>query len=40
MRVNVANEKDRGFKRNSEMLAARLLLRIFECFNEEADDYL
>jgi hypothetical protein len=33
--VGVANEEDKGFKRHSEMLAARPLNRIFECFLEE-----
>ena len=33
----VANEEDRGFKRHDELLAARPLNRIFECFLEEGD---
>lgn len=33
--MGVANEEDAGFKRHSEMLAARPLNRIFECFLEE-----
>jgi hypothetical protein len=36
--MDVANEEDKGFKRHSEMLAARPLNRVFECFNEELDD--
>jgi hypothetical protein len=35
---NIASEEDRGFKRHSEMLAARPLNRIMECFCEEADN--
>lgn len=35
--VGCANEEDAGFKRNSEMLAARPLNRVMECFCEEAD---
>lgn len=34
---NIASDEDRGFKRHSEMLAARPLNRIMECFCEEAD---
>jgi hypothetical protein len=34
---NIASEEDRGFKRHSEMLAARPLNRIFECLLEEED---
>lgn len=33
--MGVANEEDKGFKRHSEMLAARPLNRVFECFCEE-----
>lgn len=35
---NLASEEDAGFKRHSEMLAARPLNRIFECYCEEADN--
>lgn len=35
--LGCANEEDRGFKRYSEMLAARPLNRIFECFREEQE---
>jgi hypothetical protein len=35
--MGVANEEDKGFKRHSEMLAARPLNRVMECFCEEAD---
>jgi hypothetical protein len=34
---NIASEEDAGFKRHSEMLAARPLNRVMECFCEEAD---
>jgi hypothetical protein len=33
--LGIASEEDRSFKRHSEMLAARPLKRIFECFCEE-----
>jgi hypothetical protein len=35
--LGVASDEDRGFKRHSEMLAARPLRRIFECFCEEQE---
>ena len=34
---NLSSEEDRGFKRHGEMLAARPLNRIMECFCEEQD---
>jgi hypothetical protein len=34
---NIASEEDAGFKRHSEMLAARPLNRVMECFCEEAE---
>jgi hypothetical protein len=37
--MNVASEEDNGFKRHSEMLAARPLNRVMECFCEEQDDH-
>ena len=37
--MNLASQEDKGFKRHSEMLAARPLNRIFECFCEEQDDH-
>lgn len=36
--MGLANEEDAGFKRHSEMLAARPLNRIMESFCEEADN--
>ena len=35
--LGCANKEDRSFKRRSEMLAARPLNRIFECFCEEQE---
>jgi hypothetical protein len=32
---NIASEEDKGFKRHDEMLAARPLNRIMECYCEE-----
>ena len=34
---NIGDEEDAGFRRVSEMLAARPLNRVFECFLEEED---
>jgi len=35
--MGCASEEDKGFKRHDELLAARPLNRIFECFLEEGD---
>lgn len=35
---NIASEEDRGFKRHSDMLAARPLHRVMECYAEEVDE--
>jgi len=35
--LGCANKEDRSFKRRSEMLVARPLNRIFECFCEEQE---
>ena len=37
---NIGNEEDAGFKRHSEVLAARPLNRVMECFCEDRDEEL